>query len=132
MSWKNAQRTSAEDLGILAKNDSSTATIEQEMVYTGDAIKLETSGIHEDILQEPDASVRKRKIGEPDINPGGESSLTADTPWRRESGQGSCAENESLLAGCIAAVNKLLCDTPFVELRRDRKALSGKFSREMK
>ena len=32
-----------------------------------------------------------------------------------------------LLAGCIAAVNKLLCDTPPVDLSRDRTALCGKF-----
>ena len=36
-------------------------------------------------------------------------------------------ENESLLAGCIAAVNKLLCVTPSVDLIRDRTAPSGKF-----
>ena len=29
--------------------------------------------------------------------------------------------------GCIAAVNKLLCDTPSVDLKRDRTTLSGKF-----
>ena len=63
--------------------------------------------------------MKKRKIGEPDINPGGASSLTADTPKRSESEQGSSA-NESSLAGCIAAVNNLLCDVPFVDLRRDR------------
>ena len=33
---------------------------------------------------------------------------------RRESEQGSSA-NGSSLAGCIAAVNNLLCDTPTVE-----------------
>ena len=33
----------------------------------------------------------------------------------------------SSLAECIAAVNKLLCDTPSVDLSRDRTALSGKF-----
>ena len=46
---------------------------------------------------------------------------------QRSAEQGSCAGNESLLAGCIAAVNKLLCDTPTVDLSRDRTALSGKF-----
>ena len=59
--------------------------------------------------------------------PGGASSLTADTPKRRQTEQGSRAEIENLLAGCIAAVNKLLCDTPAVDLNRDRTALSGKF-----
>ena len=48
----------------------------------GDSIKLETSGNQEEIVQEPDVSLKKRKIGEPDINPGGPSSLTADTPKR--------------------------------------------------
>ena len=70
--------------------------------------------------------MKKRKIGEPDINPGGASSLTADPPKRRESEQGSSA-NESSLAGCIPAVNKLLCGTPSIDLGRDRTALSGKF-----
>ena len=76
------------------------------------------SGIQEEIVQEPNVSLKKRKICEPDINPGGASSLTADTPKRL---------SKDLLAGCIAAVNKLLCDTPFFDLGRDRTALSGKF-----
>ena len=33
-------------------------------------------------MQEPNVSLKKRKIGEPEINPGGASSLTADTPKR--------------------------------------------------
>ena len=70
--------------------------------------------------------MKKRKIGEPDITPGGVSSLTADTPERGESEHGSSAKNENLLAGCIAAVSKLLCDTPSVDRSRDRIALSGK------
>ena len=103
------------------------ARIEQEMVNKGDAIKLETSGNQEEeIVPEPDVGLKKRKLGEPDINPGGASSLTADTPKRRESEQGSSA-NESSLAFCIAAVNNLVCDTPTVDLSRDRTALSGKF-----
>ena len=77
-------------------------------------------------MQEPEVSLKKRKIGDPDINPDRASSLTADTK-RGESEQGSSAGNENLLAGCIAAVNKLLCDTPSVDLSRDRTALSGKF-----
>ena len=100
--------------------------IEQEMVNKGDAIKLETSGNQEESVPEPDVGMKKRTVGEPDINPGGASSLTADTPKRRESEQGSSA-NESSLAGCIAAVNNLLCDTPTVDLSRNRTALSGKF-----
>ena len=70
-------------------------------------------------------NLKKRKIGEPDINPVMASSSTADTPKRRESEQGSSA-NESSLAGCVAAVNNLLCDVPTVDLSRDRTALSGK------
>ena len=88
---------------------------------------LETSGNQEEIVRELDVNLKKAKIGEPDINPGGASSLTADTPKRGESEQGSSAGNENLLAGCIAAVNKLLCDTPSVDLSRDCTALSGNF-----
>ena len=77
-------------------------------------------------MPESDVGLKKRKVGEPDINPGGASSLTADTPKRRESEQGSSA-NESSLAGRIAAVNNLLCDTPTVDLSRDRTARSGLF-----
>ena len=93
------------------------------MVDKGDAIKIVTGG---EIAEEPDANLKKRKIGEPDINPGGALTLTTDTPKRRESEQGSSA-NESSLAGCIAAVNNLLCDVPTVDFSRDRTALSGKF-----
>ena len=102
------------------------ARIEQEMVDKGDAIKLETSGNQEEIVQEPDVSLKKRKIGEPHFNPGGASSSTADTLEH-----GSSAGNENLLAGCIAAVKKLLCDTPSVDLSRDRTALSGQKSWKM-
>ena len=58
-------------------------------------------------------------MGEPDINPGGASGENLE--------QGSSAGNENLLAGCVAAVNKLVCDTPTVDLKRDRTTLSGKF-----
>ena len=92
------------------------------MVDKGDAIKLETSG-----NQEPYVSLKKKKIGEPEIKPDGASSSTADILKRGESEQGSSARHENLLAGRIAAVNKLLCDTPSVDLSRDRTALSGKF-----
>ena len=88
-------------LGIGRHTEECRARIEQEMVDKGDAIKLETSGNQEEIVPEPDVGLKKRKVGEPDINPGGASSLTADTPKRRESEQGSSAANESLLAGCI-------------------------------
>ena len=59
------------------------ARIEKEMVDKGDAIKLETSGNQEEIVPEPDVGLKKRKFGEPDINPGGASCFTADTPKRR-------------------------------------------------
>ena len=75
------------------------ARIEQEMVDKGDAVKI---GASEEIVQEPDDSVKKRKIGEPDINPGGASSVTADTPKRSESEQGASAEKETELAGCMS------------------------------
>ena len=105
-------------LGIGQHTEECRARIEQEMVDKGDAVKIETAG---EIVEEPDANLKKRKIGEPDINPGGASSLTADTPKRKESEQGSSA-NESSLAGCLAAVNNLLCDVPTVDLSRDRTA----------
>ena len=100
------------------------ARIEQEMVDEGDAVEI---GASAEIVQEPVDSVKNRTNGEPDISPGEASSLTADTSKRRESEQGASAENESVLAGCIAAVNKLLCDMPSVDPSRDRTALSGKF-----
>ena len=34
------------------------------------------------------------------------------------------------MAGCITAVNNLLCDVPTVDLSRDRTALSGKFTED--
>ena len=46
----------------------------KEMVDTGDAIELGTCGNQEEIVPEPDVSLKKRKIGEPDISPGGASS----------------------------------------------------------
>ena len=48
------------------------------MVDKGGAIELKTSGNQEEIVQELDVSLKKRKIGEPDINPGGASSLPPD------------------------------------------------------
>ena len=60
--------------GIGQHTEECRARNEQEMVDKGDAIKFETSGNQEEIVQEPDASLKKRKIGEPDINPGGASS----------------------------------------------------------
>ena len=110
-------------LGIGQHTEECRARVEQEMVDKGDAIKIEAG---EEILEEPVANLKKKKIGEPNFSPHGASSSTADTPKRRESEQGSSA-NESSLADCIAAVNNLLCDVPTVELSRDRTPLSGKF-----
>ena len=69
-------------VGIGQHTEECRARIEQEMVDKGDAIKLETSGNQQELVPEPDVRLLKRKIGEPDINPGGASSLTADTPKR--------------------------------------------------
>ena len=91
-------------VGIGQHTEECRARIEQQMVDKGDAIELETSGNQEETVPEPDVGLKKRKVGEPDVNPGGASSLTADTPSRGESEQGSTA-HESSLAGCIAAVN---------------------------
>ena len=55
-------------LGIGQHTEECRARIEQEMVDKGDAIKIEAG---EEIVEEPDANFKKRKIGEPDINPGG-------------------------------------------------------------
>ena len=65
--WKRGQRT-----------EECRARIEQEIVDKGDAVDLETSGNHEEIVPEPDVCLRM-KIGEPDINPCEASCLTADT-----------------------------------------------------
>ena len=62
-------------LGIGQHTEECRARIEQEMVDKGDAIKLETSGNQEEIVLEPDVGLKKRKICEPDINPGGASSF---------------------------------------------------------
>ena len=67
-------------LGIRQHTEEYRARIEQEMVDKGDAIKIEAP---EEILEEPDANLKKRKIGEPDIKPGGASSSTADTQEER-------------------------------------------------
>ena len=93
----------------------------------GDATKVETREKLEEIVKEPDVSLKKRKIGGPDINPGGASSLTANTPKSREPEHKSNAESSNLLAGCIAAVNEIPFDTPSVDLSQDRTARTGTF-----
>ena len=67
-------------VGIGQHTEECRARIEHEMVEKGDAIKLETSGNQKVIVQEPVVSLKNWKIGEPDINPGEASSLTAETP----------------------------------------------------
>ena len=89
------------------------------MLDRGDAINLETCGNQDETVKKPDVSLENRKIGEPDVNPGGASSLMADTPKRGESEQESSAESKNL--------NEILCDTPSVDLSQDRIAQSGKF-----
>ena len=93
-------------VGIGQHTEECRARVEQEMVDKSDAIELEISGNQEEIVPEPDVSLKKRKLVSQ--MSGGASSLTADTSHRGESEQGSSAGNENLLAGCIAAVNKLL------------------------
>ena len=56
-------------------------------VPSKNAVKLETSGNQEETVTEHDVSLKRRKIGEPEIDPGGASSSTADTPKRGESEQ---------------------------------------------
>ena len=79
-------------VGIGQHTEECRARIEQEMVDKSDAMKLETSGNQEEFVPEPDVSWWKTKVGEPDINPGGTSSLTADTPKKGESKQGSTVQ----------------------------------------
>ena len=45
----------------------------------------------------------------------------------RESEHASNADSSNLLTGRIAAVNEVLCDTPFVDLSHDGTAQNGKF-----
>ena len=99
-------------LGIGQHTEECRARIVPVMVDKGDAIKIEAAEV---IVEEPDANLKERKIGEPDINPGGASSTTVDPPKTRQSEQGSSA-NESSFTSCIAAVNNLLCDVPTVDL----------------
>ena len=67
---------------------------------------------------------KKRKFGEPDVNPNGASSSTADTPKRRESKQGYSAENGTALCW-VCCGSKHVGYIPFVDLNKDRTALSG-------
>ena len=73
------------------------ARIEKEMLAKGDAIKLETRQEQEN-PREPEASPKKRKTGESDINPGGAPSSAADTSKRGESEHASNVESSTLLS----------------------------------
>ena len=79
------------DAQVVSELDNTERSAEQEMVDKGDAVEI---GASEEIVREPDASLKKRKNVELDINPSGVSGLTADTPKRRQSEQGCRAEKE--------------------------------------
>ena len=64
-------------LGIGQHTEECRARIEQEMVDKGDAIKIETG---EEIVEEPDANLKKRKLVSQISIQAGASSSTADTP----------------------------------------------------
>ena len=115
-------------VGIGQHTEDCRARIEK-MLDRGDAIELETCGNQEEIVEELDVSLKNRKIGDPDVNPGSAASLTAETPKRGESEHESSAESKNLLAGCIAAVKDILCDMPSVDFSQDRTAQSGSWSR---
>ena len=92
----------------------------------GDAIKLETRQEREENPREHEASPEKRKTGESDVNPGGASSPTADTPKKEESEHASNVESSTLLTGCIASVVEVLCDMSS-DVSHDRTAQTRKF-----
>ena len=77
--------------------------------------------------KEPETNAKKRKTGESSINRGGASSPTADTPKSEESEHASNVESNTQLTWCIAAVNKILCDMPSVDLCHGRTAQTGNF-----
>ena len=64
---------------------------------------MQSIGASEQIVQEPDVSLKKRKIVELDISSSGVSGLTADTPKRRESEQGCRAEKECTCWVCCGS-----------------------------
>ena len=51
-------------VGVGQHTEDCRTRVEQEMVDKGDAIKLEASGNQEEIAQEPDANLQKRRIGD--------------------------------------------------------------------
>ena len=81
-------------------------------------------------MEEPDANLKKRKIGEPDINPGGASSSTADTHPRRENLSKDPVRMRVHWRVVSWQSTTFLCDVPTVDLSQDRTALSGKFAED--
>ena len=70
-------------VGLGPHTEDCRARFEQEILAEGDAIKLEIRQEEEvKALSQLDVSPKKSKTGESDINPGGASSSTADTPKR--------------------------------------------------
>ena len=63
-------------------------------------LKIETGG---EIAEEPDANLKKRKIGEPQISTQAGRRAFRQT-HKRESEHASNVESSTFLAGCIAAV----------------------------
>ena len=109
-------------VGIGHHTEDCRARVEQEMLAKGDAMKLETRQEQDGNPSDPEASPKKRKTGESDVNPGGAPSLAADTFKRGESEHASNVASSTLFTGCIAAVNEILCGMPFVDLSHDRTA----------
>ena len=94
--------------------------IEQKMVDKGDAIKLETFGNQEEIAQKPDVNLKKRKLVS-------QTSIKAERQAQRQThprGENLSKDpvREMRIYWRRAAVNKVLCDTPSVDLSRDRTA----------
>ena len=110
-------------IGIGPHTEDCRARIEQEMLAKGGAIKLETRQEHEGNPRESRKPVRRK--GKTDESAA--SSCAEDTSKRGESEHAPNVESSTLLTGCIAAVNEILCDTPSVDLSHDRIAQTGKF-----
>ena len=79
-------------VGIGPHTEDCRARIEPEMLAKGVAIELETRQEQEGNPKVSEASSKKRKIGESDINSGGASSLAPDTSNRRASEHIECGK----------------------------------------
>ena len=60
----------------------------------------------------------------------GRRALRQTHPKGENLSKGSSAESKNLLAGCIAAVNEILYDTPSVDFSQDRTTQSGMFAED--